>query len=148
MTELPFTQVDAFVTQDQGQTWRQFASQRPGGGLSIPQDRTSGRLGFTAESDGLYGFFIVLHNAAGASSPPPTSGTAAQQWIRVDREAPIVQILEVRPDEHFIHGGNMRIHHSYKPQSVIAAISRQGNAKITRGRFDDRGAGVDTTRGL
>jgi tetratricopeptide (TPR) repeat protein len=58
-------------------------------------------LPFTAESDGLYGFFIVLCNAAGATSPPPTSGTAPQQWIRVDREAPIVQILAVRPDEHF-----------------------------------------------
>ncbi|HKQ49260.1 MAG TPA: tetratricopeptide repeat protein [Phycisphaerae bacterium] len=95
------TQVDAFVTHDEGQTWRQFASQRSGGGLSIPQAHTSGRLRFTAESDGLYGFFIVLHNAAGASSPSPTSGTAPQQWIRVDREAPIVQILEARPDEHF-----------------------------------------------
>jgi tetratricopeptide repeat protein len=98
----PVTQVEAFVTQDEGRTWRSFASLRPTDGLVISAlARAVGSLTFTAESDGLYGFFIVLHNAAGASSPSPASGTAPQQWIRVDREAPIVQILEVRPDENF-----------------------------------------------
>lgn len=95
------TQVDVYVTDDQGRTWRRFASQRPNAGLNEDVQPKSGTLGFEAESDGLYGFFIVLHNAAGASSPPPEAGTAPQQWIRVDREAPLVQILEVRPDERF-----------------------------------------------
>ncbi len=95
------TQVDGYVTDDQGRTWRQFSSQRPSAGLNTGTQPKSGSMGFEAESDGLFGFFVVLHNAAGASSPPPESGTAPQQWIRVDREAPLVQILEVRPDERF-----------------------------------------------
>jgi len=56
---------------------------------------------FDAQSDGLYGFYVVLYNAAGGSAPPPESGMAPQKWVRVDRSAPIVQVLTFRADDHF-----------------------------------------------
>jgi Flp pilus assembly protein TadD len=73
---------------------------RYGGGDS-PSAGTEGPIVFDAESDGLYGFYIVLRNAAGASAPPPEPETAPQKWVRVDRRAPDVQVLTLRPDAHF-----------------------------------------------
>ncbi len=73
---------------------------RYGGGDS-PSAGIDGPIVFDAESDGFYGFYIVLRNAAGVSAPPPEPETAPQKWVRVDRRAPDVQVLTLRPDAHF-----------------------------------------------
>lgn len=83
--------VDLWFTRDQGGHWDRWNG---------PTGKTS-PITFVAEADGLYGFFLVLHNAAGASSAPPEPGTKPQQSIRIDRTAPIVQVMEFRSDEHF-----------------------------------------------
>ncbi|MEK6642487.1 MAG: tetratricopeptide repeat protein [Planctomycetota bacterium] len=62
---------------------------------------SDGSLIFDADGDGLFGFFIILHNTAGASSPPPAADTSPQHWIRVDRSLPSVQALSIRPDPRF-----------------------------------------------
>jgi hypothetical protein len=85
------TRAELWYTTDGSATWQRWGDQSAG---KTPID-------FNAPADGLYGFFIVLKNAAGASSPPPARGTVAQQWIGVDREAPTVQILSLRPDARF-----------------------------------------------
>lgn len=101
------TQVDLWVTTDRGATWTKYASDRSESGLSRrgkPTKRVSAvgsSITYHADGEGLYGFYLVLHNAAGASSPPPTPGTAPQQWVRVDLSAPIAKILSVRSAEDF-----------------------------------------------
>ena len=83
--------VDLWYTKDEGRTWKQYPDRVP----------ATSPISFSAPDDGLYGFYIILHNSAGASSVPPAPGTKPQQSIRVDQTAPIVQVLEFRPDEHF-----------------------------------------------
>ena len=85
------TRAELWYTTDNGATWQRWGD----------QSASKTPIDFNAAADGLYGFFIVLKNAAGASSPPPARGTVAQQWIGVDREAPTVQILSLRPDARF-----------------------------------------------
>jgi len=101
------TQVDLWTTTDRGTTWTKYASERTTGRLNKtgkPTKRTSAAgnsITYHADGEGLYGFYLVLHNAAGASSPPPTPGTAPQQWVRVDLSAPIAKVLSVRAAEDF-----------------------------------------------
>ena len=92
------TRVDLWFTGDQGKNWQRAEL----------HDVLASPIAFDAPGDGLYGFFLVLHNDAGDSSPPPSAGTVPQQWIRVDRSAPVVQVLAVRPDLHF--DANREIH--------------------------------------
>ena len=54
--------------------------------------------GFLAPSEGLYGFYVVLRNAYGASSPAPTAETEAQRWVLVDFTLPVVQVQDARLD--------------------------------------------------
>jgi len=82
------TQVDLYYTRDRGLTWTRDETLT---GVVNP-------IPFDAPEEGLYGFFIVLHNAAGASTPPPESGTAPQQWVRVDWTRPSVQALQAQVD--------------------------------------------------
>ncbi len=84
-------QIDLWYTSDRGHTWRKEDARQA---ATLP-------VAFDAESDGLYGLYLVLHNATGASAPPPVVGTAPQKWVHVDRSAPLVQVLGLRPDEHF-----------------------------------------------
>lgn len=106
------SQVDLWVTRDRGTTWTKYESERPEEGLKQTSKRRNveeskrqigvgDSIAFHAEGEGLYGFYLVLHNAAGASSPPPTPGTAPQQWVRVDLSAPIAKILSVRAADNF-----------------------------------------------
>jgi Flp pilus assembly protein TadD len=85
------TRAVLWYTSDGGDTWKRWGDQAA---TKVP-------IEFDAPADGLYGFFVVLKNASGESSPPPGKGTAAQQWIGVDREAPSLQILSLRPDARF-----------------------------------------------
>jgi tetratricopeptide (TPR) repeat protein len=85
------TAAELWYTRDRGKSW-----QRSSGGESAQSP-----IAFDAPDDGLYGLYIVLHNANGASAQAPKAGTAPQQWVMVDRTAPIVQVLQLSPDARF-----------------------------------------------
>ena len=84
-------QVDLWYTRDKGHRWE----------LAPVSESPASPIAFDAGQDGLYGFYLVLHNEAGASSMPPGPGSAPQQWVLVDRSAPTVQVLTLRPDASF-----------------------------------------------
>ncbi|MFQ5412333.1 MAG: hypothetical protein ACE5EC_08535, partial [Phycisphaerae bacterium] len=87
----PLRRVDLWFTRDRGQTWEMAPSK-----ITLEKP-----LRFHAPSAGLYGLYLVLHNAS-AATPPPAEGTKAHQWVRiVDQRPPEVQILTVRPDDRF-----------------------------------------------
>ncbi len=86
----PVTKADLWYTLDSGATWRE----------ALSKHQPTSPIGYTVPADGLYGFYLVLHNAR-ASSPVPSPGTAAHTWVRVDRALPVVQILAVTPDPRF-----------------------------------------------
>lgn len=84
------SRVELWYTQDEGRTWQK---------ASLTEAAPSPVV-FDAPGDGLYGFFLVLHGPHG-SMPAPSSGTAAQRWVRIDRTAPVVQVLALAPDTRF-----------------------------------------------
>ena len=86
----PVTKVELWFTQDRGKAWVAAEQVTP----------EVNPIVFDAPSDGVYGFFLVLHNAR-ASTPMPVSGVAPHRWIRVDRTAPLVQVRSIRADERF-----------------------------------------------
>lgn len=96
----PVTEVDVWHTDDQARTWTQ---------LPKTDDLDVGRVIFDAPAEGLYGFFIVLKNQFGASDLPPRPGTPPHQWVRVDNSAPMVQIVEARPDADFYNNREITI---------------------------------------
>lgn len=49
-------------------------------------------LRYDAPADGLFEFFVVVTNAAGASSPAPTESSTPQLSVLVDTAAPLVQV--------------------------------------------------------
>ncbi|MCZ6698374.1 MAG: hypothetical protein O7D94_05515, partial [Planctomycetota bacterium] len=95
----PITGVNVWYTDDRAQSWQSF----PG---RLNPKKT--RILFEAPHDGMYGFFIVLHNAYGFSELPPQPGSVPHQWVYVDHLNPDVQIVELRPDENFLD--NREIH--------------------------------------
>jgi len=123
----PVTGVTVWYTDDQTRTWKSLP-----GALS-PEAR---RVVFDAPGDGLYGFFVVLHNAYGPSELPPEAGTAPHQWVHVDRTAPIVQIVELRPDPHFYDNREVNIRWHAKdenlPDRPVKLHFRSGQTKSYR----------------
>ncbi len=83
---LPLDAVELWYTLDAGSTWQQYG---------IDEDRQS-PMTFHAPSEGLFGFFLVLKNATGASSGPPGPFTKPQQWVFVDFTPPVVQLHPLR----------------------------------------------------
>jgi tetratricopeptide (TPR) repeat protein len=94
----PLTRVDLWVTSDGGKTWLSAGPQLPKSPAVFETDR-----------DGLYGFILIATNEAGASSPPPAPGTPPNKWVRVDRAAPLVQALSIRPDARFAENRLVRL---------------------------------------
>ncbi|MHC4697982.1 MAG: tetratricopeptide repeat protein [Planctomycetota bacterium] len=83
---LPLDSVQLWYTQDGGRTWQLYG---------FDDDRQS-PFTFHAPGEGLFGFFLVLTNATGASGQPPTSGSQAHQWAFVDYTPPVVQLHVLR----------------------------------------------------
>lgn len=79
---LPLDSVELWYTRDDGASWKLFGTD---------EDRQS-PFSFTAPEEGTYGFFIILKNATGASSPPLKEGTSPQQTVFVDYTPPLVQL--------------------------------------------------------
>ncbi|MBN1345266.1 MAG: tetratricopeptide repeat protein [Phycisphaerae bacterium] len=83
---------ELWYTFDRGATWKRFD-------FDVAQRRSP--LIFNAPKEGLYGFFIIVRNDAGASSPPPKPGTAPQQWAFMDWVPPLVQLHVAEKAESF-----------------------------------------------
>jgi hypothetical protein len=95
----PLKKVTLYVSRDKGATWEQW-----NGPATIKPP-----ISYDASDDGLFGFYIVLENDAGMSSPPPRSGIAPQQWVRIDTKPPVVQLLALRADPEFAKNREVRI---------------------------------------
>ena len=78
----PLDAVQVWYTMDRGSSWHLYG---------VDADRQS-PVAFNAPAEGLYGLYIVLTNATGPSSPPPTASDAAHSWVFVDYTAPVVQV--------------------------------------------------------
>lgn len=83
-TAQPLEAVQLWYTLDRGATWHNHG---------FDDDRQS-PIHFQAPSEGLYGFHVVLSNASGASSQPPTPGMAPQLTAFVDFTPPVVQLTK------------------------------------------------------
>lgn len=90
---LPLESVQLWYTVDEGRTWHQYG---------LDEDRQSPMV-FRAGFEGLYGFFLRLTNAAGASAPPPSASNPAHQWAFVDFTAPVVQLHPLRQTTVLAH---------------------------------------------
>ncbi|MFQ5489549.1 MAG: tetratricopeptide repeat protein [Phycisphaerae bacterium] len=78
----PLDTVRLWYTLDRGKTWQLYG---------LDDDRQP-PLRFNASQEGLYGFYLVVTNAAGSSGPEPVAGTAPQRLVWVDYTPPIVQL--------------------------------------------------------
>ncbi len=87
----PLSSVELWHTADSGNTWVQDG---------LDADKRSPVL-FRAPGDGEYGIFLVITNATGPSSQPPTTGTAPQVRVLVDQTPPVVQLHALRLSSSF-----------------------------------------------
>ena len=83
---LPLESVHLWYTLDEGSTWHQYGFD---GDAQPP-------LTFHAPAEGLYGFFVRVTNATGASSDPPTSSSKPHHTAFVDFTPPVVQLHALR----------------------------------------------------
>lgn len=81
--DAPVSSVELWGTADQGQTW-QLWGQDP--------DRQS-PFDIEVETEGLFGFRMVIVGSNGLASNRPRNGENADAWIHVDVERPRVKIL-------------------------------------------------------
>lgn len=86
---LPLESVQLWYTLDQGRSWHHYGADG---------DRQS-PIVFHAPSEGLFGFFFVLTNQAGSSSPPPGTSTKPQLEVFIDFTPPIIQLQPLRMAE-------------------------------------------------
>jgi Tfp pilus assembly protein PilF len=83
---LPLESVRLWYTVDGGSTWVDYG---------VDEDRHSP---FTIEApdEGELGLYLVMVNRTGASSAPPTKGTAPHECVFVDFTPPVVQLHPLR----------------------------------------------------
>ncbi len=133
----PIDRAELWFTVDDGQTWQRWAvGQRAQGGAL---NRVSGgpsrpeTIEFEADAEGVYGFIIVLYNAAGASSAMPTAGVAPQRRVRVDISAPSVRVLAVKPDDRFDLNREVVIRWSVEDQALTdRPVALHYRSELTR----------------
>jgi Flp pilus assembly protein TadD len=79
------TRVELWLSIDGGRTWQ-----------PTDVERTGTALRFRTEHEGRNDVFVVLHNAAGPSSDPPTAGAKPTATVYLDTTAPLVQLHAAR----------------------------------------------------
>ena len=76
--------------------WYKTGRDGPWHRYGLDDDRQSPVV-FNAPSEGLYGFYLILTNAAGASGGPPTPDAQPHHWAFIDYTPPIVQVHPPQP---------------------------------------------------
>ncbi len=90
-------QVAADVVVDDVEVWM-----RRGASATEPWERrpftplARNRVRVRVPEDGAYDFYLILHNAGGASASPPTAETAPLLRVVVDSTPPLIQVHEAR----------------------------------------------------
>ena len=79
----PISSVELWGTLDQGKTWERWG---------VDADRES-PFDIEVETEGLFGFKMVIVGSNGLASRRPLPGDAADSWIEVDTTVPRVRIL-------------------------------------------------------
>jgi hypothetical protein len=79
----PIASVELWGTLDQGKTWERWGTD---------EDRES-PFEIEVETDGLFGFTMVIVGSNGLASRRPLPGTPADAWIQVDTNTPRARIL-------------------------------------------------------
>lgn len=138
---LPLSAAELFITTDLGATWTLFGED---------EDRQP-PMSFFAPDDGLYGFYFVLKNAAGASSEPPTRGSESQTTVLVDQTPPLVQLHSLRlsdsGDQYFVQIRWTAVDTQFGPRPIEIAHQQIHGAEwasitpqplANTGRFDWR----------
>lgn len=77
--------VDLWITKDDGKTWNNWGSD--------PDNRSP--FPVEIETEGRYGFRIVVQSKDGLTSPGPASGDDADMWITIDTQSPLARIKSV-----------------------------------------------------
>ncbi len=85
--EMQVTDVELWVSRDGGQAWTRAAARR-----ASPR-----AVGYSAPEDGRYEFYLVLHNDAGASAPPPDAYSTPHLRVIVDTQPPVLQLHAPAP---------------------------------------------------
>jgi hypothetical protein len=80
--------IEIWGTRDSGHTWSKYGS----------HDNEHGPAFVTVDSDGLYGFRIVVASASDGAEEAPRSGDPPDIWINVDTEKPSGRILSADVD--------------------------------------------------
>lgn len=79
-------QVELFVSTDRCRSWMPARHERS----------SAGALRYAAAADGRLDFFLVVHDLAGASSPPAVAGQAGHATVIVDTLEPTLQVHRMR----------------------------------------------------
>lgn len=80
---------------DSVRLWYRFGPQGPWMDYGVDEDRQS-PMACRIPGEGLIGLFLVMTNATGPSSQPPTDTTRPHRWVFVDYTPPVVQLHELR----------------------------------------------------
>jgi hypothetical protein len=90
--------VELYRTRDDGQNWEAFAYDAEIKG-SAKGSRHQRIVRFQeGESDGVYGFILLVKNRAGIGRNPPQPGDVPELRIELDTSAPEAQLFEPVPD--------------------------------------------------
>jgi hypothetical protein len=87
---------EVWVTRDEGRTWGKWSEvEKPESPLVIDLTRNGANA---KESEGIFGFKVLLQSGAGLSRAAPKPGDAPDLRVEVDVTAPTVNIFEPVPD--------------------------------------------------
>ena len=95
----PSATIELWSTRDRGATWQRVAS----------RNDLTGPLEYTAPSEGLYGFILLVRDGERASREDPRPRETPQRWVFVDGTPPLAQWDRVEPGEDFALRRTLRL---------------------------------------
>jgi hypothetical protein len=90
--------VELYRTRDEGQTWEKYAYDPDVGNVALGVKLQKKVKFQEGDTDGIYGFTIVIKNRANVGRRPPQPGEAPELRIELDTTPPVAQLYKPTPD--------------------------------------------------